>query len=40
MPTYMTLIKYTQKGIENMKDSPNRLGAVLPGIRKCHKIGV
>ena len=24
-PTYMTLIKYTQKGIENMKDSPNRL---------------
>lgn len=27
MPTYMTLIKYTQKGIENMKDSPNRLGA-------------
>jgi len=25
MPTYITLIKYTQKGIENMKDSPNRL---------------
>jgi len=25
MPTYMTLIKYTQKGVENMKDSPNRL---------------
>ncbi len=25
MPTYMTLIKYTQQGIENMKDSPNRL---------------
>jgi len=27
MPTYMTLIKYTQKGVENMKDSPNRLDA-------------
>lgn len=25
MPTYMTLIKYTQQGVENMKDSPNRL---------------
>lgn len=25
MPTYVTLIRYTQKGIENMKDSPNRL---------------
>jgi len=22
MPTYMTLIKYTQKGVENMKDGP------------------
>ena len=27
MPTYMTLINYTQKGVENMKDSPNRLDA-------------
>lgn len=25
MPTYVTLIKYTQKGVENMKESPNRL---------------
>ena len=25
MPTYMTLISYTQKGVENMKDSPIRL---------------
>ena len=25
MPTYVTLVSYTQKGIENMKDSPNRL---------------
>ena len=27
MPTYMTLINYTQKGVENIKDSPNRLDA-------------
>jgi uncharacterized protein with GYD domain len=27
MPTYITLIKYTQKGIENMKESPSRLEA-------------
>lgn len=25
MPTYVTLIKYTQKGVENMKESPSRL---------------
>ena len=25
MATYVTLINYTQKGVENMKDSPNRL---------------
>jgi uncharacterized protein with GYD domain len=25
MATYVTLIKYTQKGVENMKESPNRL---------------
>ena len=25
MPTYMTLIRYTQQGIENIKDSPARL---------------
>ena len=27
MPTYITLLRYTQKGIENIKDSPNRLDA-------------
>ena len=27
MPTYITLIKYTQKGVENMKESPSRLDA-------------
>ena len=25
MPTYISLIRYTQQGIQNMKDSPNRL---------------
>jgi len=27
MPTYTTLINYTPKGIENVKESPNRLDA-------------
>lgn len=25
MPTYITLLRYTQKGIENIKDGPSRL---------------
>lgn len=25
MPTYMTLIRYTQQGIQSIKDSPTRL---------------
>lgn len=25
MPTYVSLINYTQQGVENMKESPNRL---------------
>ena len=25
MPTYVSLLRYTQQGIQNMKDSPNRL---------------
>ena len=25
MPTYITLIRYTQKGIENIKGAPNRV---------------
>ena len=25
MPTYMTLVRYTQQGIESIKDSPARL---------------
>jgi uncharacterized protein with GYD domain len=27
MPTYITLNRYTQKGIENIKDGPARLDA-------------
>ena len=27
MPTYITLIRWTEKGIENVKESPNRLDA-------------
>ena len=27
MATYISLIKYTQQGIENIKESPNRLDA-------------
>jgi uncharacterized protein with GYD domain len=27
MPTYITLVNYTQKGIENVKESPQRLEA-------------
>lgn len=27
MPTYVTLFRWTQKGIENVKDSPARLDA-------------
>jgi len=28
MPTYITLVNYTQKGIENVKESPARLDTV------------
>jgi len=27
MPHYVSLIRYTQKGVENLKDSPKRLDA-------------
>ena len=29
MPTYMTLIRYTQQGIESIKDSPARLDTAM-----------
>ena len=28
MPTYISLVKYTSKGVENIKESPARLDAV------------
>ncbi|MEJ2151059.1 MAG: GYD domain-containing protein [Chloroflexota bacterium] len=33
MPVYITLIKYTQQGIQNMKDSPSRLEQAKAAIR-------
>jgi uncharacterized protein with GYD domain len=33
MPTYITLVRYTQKGIENIKDSPARLDAAKKAFR-------
>jgi uncharacterized protein with GYD domain len=33
MPTYISLINYTQKGIENVKESPARLEKVKQGIK-------
>jgi uncharacterized protein with GYD domain len=33
MPTYITLIRYTQQGVEKIKDSPKRLEAVRKAFR-------
>ena len=33
MPTYITLTNYTQKGIENIKESPARLDKVKEAMR-------
>ena len=33
MPTYITLINYTQRGIEEIKDGPNRLQAAKEAVR-------
>jgi uncharacterized protein with GYD domain len=29
MAKYISLVKYTAKGVENLKDSPNRLDAFM-----------
>jgi uncharacterized protein with GYD domain len=34
MPTYISLMRYTQKGIENVKDSPARLDAARKTFEK------
>ncbi len=33
MPTYITLVNYTQKGIQNIKESPARLDKVKEAVR-------
>ena len=33
MPTYITLFRWTQKGIEKVKDSPSRLDKVKKAIK-------
>lgn len=33
MPTYIHLVQWTQKGIENVKDSPDRLDAARKAAR-------
>lgn len=34
MPTYITLVNYTQKGIENVKESPQRLEAAKKAFQR------
>jgi uncharacterized protein with GYD domain len=36
MAKYISLVKYTQKGVENIKDSPNRLDAFK---QVCQSMG-
>ena len=33
MPTYITLFRWTQKGVENVRDSPSRLDKVKAAIK-------
>ncbi len=33
MPTYITLLRYTQKGVENIRESPKRLDAAKRAFR-------
>jgi uncharacterized protein with GYD domain len=34
MPTYITLLRYTQQGVETMKQSPTRLEAAKQSVRQ------
>jgi len=34
MATYITLLRYTQQGIQNLSESPTRLDAAKEGFRK------
>lgn len=33
MPTYITLLRWTQKGVENIKDSPSRLESAKAALK-------
>ncbi len=35
MPTYIALLKYTQQGVANLKDSPKRLDAGREAFKKA-----
>jgi len=35
MPTYISLLRYTQKGVENIKEGPKRLDAARDRFRKA-----
>ena len=35
MPTYITMIRYTQQGIEKIKDSPQRLERARAAVQKA-----
>jgi len=34
MPTYLSLINWTEQGIKNVKDSPKRLDAIKKSLKK------
>jgi uncharacterized protein with GYD domain len=35
MPTYISLLRYTQQGIKNIKDAPSRLDAAKDAFKKA-----
>ena len=35
MPTYISLLRYTQQEIKNIKDAPSRLGAAKDAFKKA-----
>ncbi len=37
MPTYITLLRFTQKGIENIKESPSRLAQAKQAMAGCRR---
>jgi uncharacterized protein with GYD domain len=37
MPTYISLLRYTQKGMEHIEQSPGRLDAAIEDIPRCRR---